>query len=143
MFIKPVYCCVRSTLPQHFNTSDGHHEQGKLCTLKHWKLSDDEAIQSYNKATESAFSKFCNESHTQTPFDHRLEHDCTVNRTSVEYRTVYNFLRENNCTKRLERFEGNPIATGKILRWNVADLFDQPQWHHSINDCSHFCYITP
>ena len=33
--------------------------------------------------------------------------------------------------------------TGKILQWNIADLFDVQQWHFDNNDCSHFCYLLP
>mmetsp|Transcript_30025 Transcript_30025/g.63669 ORF Transcript_30025/g.63669 Transcript_30025/m.63669 type:complete len:102 (+) Transcript_30025:1431-1736(+) len=74
---------------------------------------------------------------------HRLEHTCTVDRNSIEYRTVYKFLLENNCIERLERYTSNSSATGNILRWNIADMFDVPTWHHSSGDCSHYCYVPP
>jgi hypothetical protein len=46
------------------------------------------------------------------------------------------------CEERLERFRRvNPIVTGSILQWNVADLFDIPSWHAGPGDCSHFCYV--
>ena len=132
----------RSTLPQHFDTIDGHYERGTNCSLEQMKSSPDEnMIQNYNKAINDEFSMLC-DSQPQS-CSRRLERMCTVNRTSMEYRTVYKFLVENNCTKRLERFQGNSNVTGKILQWNIADLFDVPLWHFSNNDCSHFCYIPP
>ena len=72
----------------------------------------------------------------------KYEVECIMNQTSEDYQTVYNFFKTNNCTKRRKEVEDdNPIKTGAILRWNIADLFDVPQWHES--DCSHFCYVMP
>lgn len=131
---------VSDTLPQHFNTSDGHYEGGKQCLLKQLKSGKGSAIQQYNNATESLFSTFCN---AEEDCSRRHERTCTVNRTSTEYRTVYKHLVDNNCTERLERYRGHSTVSGRILRWNIADLFDVPQWHYDNGDCSHFCYIPP
>ena len=145
-------------MPQHFNTyglglDDGHYTEGNNhsdCNqTKKWKIPGQLSIQNYNNATDRAFAKYCNSTNhlkeQQSYYASRYEHECTVNQTSLEYpRTVYNYLKENNCTKRLERFTkegGSSLTTGTILRWNIADLFDVPQWHHG--DCSHFCYVMP
>ena len=114
----------------------------------------EQMIQNFNKATDEAFSTFCEINQTQQPCggsDSRHEHVCTVNRTSMEYRTVYKMLVDDNCTdtERIKRFEeGDSIVKGRILRWNIADLFDAPQWHagaattEAANaDCSHFCFV--
>lgn len=131
---------ARSTLPQHFDTVDGHHERGVNCSLSPRKLPNSTVIQNYNRAAEDGFATFC----SAQQHDCGLAHTCTVNRTSMEYRTVYKYLVDNNCTERQERFEeGEPNVTGKILRWNIADLFDEPLWHQDNGDASHFCYIPP
>ncbi len=56
---------------------------------------------------------------------------------------MYKFLLHNNCSDRLERFDKISIISSRVLRWNIADLFDVPQWHAGEGDCSHFCYVTP
>eukprot|EP01083_Nonionella_stella_P050615 134589_1 len=63
----------RSTLPQHFDTFDGHYEKGNnKCSLKQRPL------QRYKNETNYAFSTFCN--NTQSKY----EHDCTVNVTRLD-----------------------------------------------------------
>ena len=145
----------RSTLPQHFNTTDGHYQTGAACSLKQMQsYPGEQMIQNFNKATDEAFSTFCEINQTQQPCggsDSRHEHVCTVNRTSMEYRAVYKMLVDDNCTEteEIKRFEeGDSIVKGRILRWNIADLFDAPQWHagaattEAANaDCSHFCFV--
>jgi len=136
----------RSTLPQHFDTYDGHHEEGNYnCSLKQLKIPDSGPnIQNYNNLTNHAFSTFCNRSQSKQPYAEMYEHECTVNVTSVEHRTVYNYLLMNRCTKLLEGYKTKrELIKGTILRWNIADLFDVPQWHHGGGDCSHFCYVMP
>ena len=135
-----IYPRNRSALPQHFDSSDGHYEKNKNCSSKPLNLinsTQGHVIQNYNKAYDRAFSTLCNNdtSPPQTSCDH-LEHICTMNRTSMDYPTVYKFLSDNNFTKHMERFrDGNNIVTGKILRWNIADLFNVPQWHATFSDC--------
>lgn len=120
-----------------------------------------EAIQKYNKAADLGFATFCDNNHDHEEYqlqqeqssssctNNNFEHTCTVNRTNMEYRTVYRFLVENNCTKQLnKRFRGgddsnSTLRGGKILRWNIDNLFDHAQWHVSDDDCSHFCYVPP
>mmetsp|Transcript_18160 Transcript_18160/g.39515 ORF Transcript_18160/g.39515 Transcript_18160/m.39515 type:complete len:602 (+) Transcript_18160:168-1973(+) len=148
----------RSALPQHFSTFDGHHEKGKdvNCSLNPLKLINStrgQVIQNYNKAYEEVFSSFCDnggnllQNKRLSSSCGRREHDCTVNRTSVDYPTPYKFFSDNNFTRHMERFRGGDdgkdsnLVTGKILRWNIADLFDVGQWH--ISDCSHYCYVPP
>mmetsp|Transcript_10509 Transcript_10509/g.18658 ORF Transcript_10509/g.18658 Transcript_10509/m.18658 type:complete len:139 (-) Transcript_10509:139-555(-) len=112
------------------------------CSLKQMKSSPDETvIKNYNKAINDG----CSMLYVSRPqsCSRRLECMCTVNRTSMEYRKVYKFSVESNCTKRLERLQGNSNVTGKILQWNIADLFDVQQWHFDNHDCSHVCYILP
>jgi len=76
---------------------------------------------------------------------HHREYDCTVNRTSEEYLTVYKYYIENDITARLRRFQESEdnIITGRILHWSIADIFDVPEWHVKHDDCSHFCYVPP
>lgn len=120
---------IRSTLPQHFNTHDGHYEKGMNrldCNQsKKWKVPDsNQPIQKYNNATDHAFKMYCSniQQQSQSYYAYRYEHECTVNQTSTEYRTVYKYLKENNCTNRLERIEkqSTQLVTGTILRWNIA-----------------------
>ena len=59
--------------------------------------------------------------------------------TSV--RSVYRFLSDNNLTDRLGRYEGKDEFSGKVHRWDIADLFDVPLWHVHDKDCSHFCFV--
>jgi len=128
----------RSVLPQHFNSFDGHYQNGDNFT--DCNQFTKRPNQNYNKAIDHAFDMYCN--NTQKTHANKYEVECTMNQTSEEYRTVYNFFKTNNCTKRRKEVEDdNPIKTGAILRWNIADLFDVPQWHES--DCSHFCYVMP
>jgi len=152
-------CCIhRSVLPQHFSTFDGHYEKGKEvnCSSNPLKLISSTrgpVIQNYNKAHEEAFSSFCDDggnllqNETSSSACGRREQYCTVNRTSVDYPTAYKFLSDNNFTRHMEQFrggydgKGSNMVTGKILRWNVADLFNVGQWH--ISDCSHYCYVPP
>ena len=69
---------------------------------------------------------------------------CSLNRTTLAYRTVYKHLHENNCTERMQRYhENDGNITGTILKWNIADIFDEPSWHFDQADCSHFCYVPP
>ena len=110
----------RSVLPQHFNSFDGHYQYGDNFTdcNKFTKRPN----QNYNKAIDHAFDMYCN--NTQKTHANKYEVECTMNQTSEEYRTVYNFFKTNNCTKRRKEVEDdNPIKTGAILRWNIADLF--------------------
>ena len=106
-------------------------------------------------AAEIGFSKFCpnNTSILQSLNNSSLNHlehnimSCTVNQTSTDYRTVYKMLIDNNYTEEsaiMKRFNTEkPIKTGRILQWNIADIFDVPQWHASNDDCSHFCFVLP
>ena len=93
-------------------------------------------IQQYNKLYNEQFAN-SNQS------NNAYEVECTVNRQSLEYPTVYKFYTtEKCCDNRLERLKsGNGNVTGTILRWEIADLFDVPQWHADDMDCSHFCYV--
>ena len=145
----------RSVLPQHFNSTDGTYEEGLGCSLKPLRPSGmfgQQEIQNYNNVTDSIFLENCHltTQEERTPpscVKQHHEYDCTVNRTSMEYRTIYKFLLEQNCTARLARFQADhnegSIVTGRILRWNIADLFDVPEWHSGKGDCSHFCYVPP
>lgn len=142
---KAIY---RTALPQHFNTSDGHFDSpgdSKTCSLQHRKPegSNSTMFQNYNRIYNKAFATLCNTKQHNSSDCGPYMHTCTVNRTNVEYPTVYKYYVDSQCCeKRLERYnKGNGTVTGTILRWNIADLFDEPQWHASTGDCSHFCYI--
>ena len=149
----------RSALPQHFDTNDRHYrhyKRGKSCSLEPLGAK---VNQKYNEAHDVGFSRLCISQNETCKGRH--EHICTVNRTSLEYRTVYKFLVEpsvfgsnpidtnhhanNSYRERLEQYYLNreTIVTGKILRWNIQNLFDVPTWHFDNGDCSHFCYIPP
>ncbi|KAL7552226.1 hypothetical protein ACHAWF_016996, partial [Thalassiosira exigua] len=142
----------RSTLPQHFDTPVGHYEEHRTCSLRPLNHPDRKIVQEYNRATERGFVEMCDnpeEERTEDMGSHcdgRLRgRACAANVTSVAYRTVYRHLSEHNCTGRLGRYrEMRANATGRILRWDVADLFDVPRWHAGLGgDCSHFCYVPP
>jgi hypothetical protein len=135
----------RSVLPQHFNTVDGHWTtEGTNCSLKTWKGDEEQEIQLYNTAAKYVFSTNCVTMDRDPPYcSHRHEYNCTVDRTSLEYRTVYKYFLDNNFTEHLERFKQPSTITGRVLQWNIADLFDVPHWHASDGDCSHFCYVVP
>eukprot|EP00804_Cyclotella_cryptica_P025953 CCRYP_002772-RA/>CCRYP_002772-RA protein AED:0.36 eAED:0.36 QI:0/-1/0/1/-1/1/1/0/463 len=137
----------RSTLPQHFDSAngDGHYpSKGSGCVpLPEGAVNrlDVTLIQNFNRASEEGFAKHCNVSMT-TPCDELLRHTCTMNATATNCRTVYKHLVDNNLTDLADavRRRGD-LVKGEILRWNIADLFNVPQWHSSDSDCSHFCYI--
>ena len=137
----------RSILPQHFNTIDGHWTtEGSNCSLQTWKGEDDDEreIQLYNIAAKYAFLTNCVTMDRDPPYcSHHHEYNCTVDRTSLDYRTVYKYFLDNNCTEQLARFKQPSNITGRVLQWNIADLFDVPYWHASDGDCSHFCYMVP
>jgi hypothetical protein len=107
-------------------------------------------MQSYNKMYSDYFSELCNASTSSTDFN-TYEHSCTVNLTSLDYPTVFEYMMNGKhvhggsggcCKERLERVRRvNSIVTGTILRWNVYDLFDVPSWHAGPNDCTHYCYV--
>ena len=140
----------RSALPQHFATKDGHfYGRKKLpkdssCTAinrtKHrgWQV--------YNEVYDEAFSKLCQSDRRADEACAHLRHICSVDPTAdVGYQTIYSFWRANNCTEHMARerirLQNSTSVTGSILRWNVFDIFDEPQWHKSSGDCSHFCYL--
>lgn len=132
----------RSALPQHFDTHDGHYAKSKSCLLQPRKSSNisETVIQDYNKLYNAEFAKFCPNQSSECG---EYEHICTANRTDIDIGSLYReYLRANCCQKRLERLRSlNPLVTGRILRWSIADLFDVPVWHAKKLDCSHFCYI--
>ena len=138
----------RSALPQHFSSSDGHYYHGRQsmtrgCLIQPRKpnVTASATIQHYNKLYNEQFAEFCNANSNQS--NNAYEVECTVNRQSLEYPTVYKFYTtEKCCDNRLERLKsGNGNVTGTIMRWEIADLFDVPQWHVDDMDCSHFCYV--
>ena len=167
--ICDIWCIfIRSTLPQHFDTFNGHYNyrEGTECSLKRRKPPNGNAssvIQKYNRAVQYGFDKYCSSKGSELPnseevkrdtegdqieplslcsIDH-LQHTCTLDMTSVKYRTVYKMLIDNNLTEGLGSYKENPVKTARILRWNIADIFDVPQWHVLKTDCSHFCYVPP
>mmetsp|Transcript_15252 Transcript_15252/g.27601 ORF Transcript_15252/g.27601 Transcript_15252/m.27601 type:complete len:274 (-) Transcript_15252:501-1322(-) len=130
----------RSALPQHFDTKDGDYQQWKTCSLLPTEFSP------YNNLYEEQFAEFCDvQQRNQSSSEcNAYEHVCTVNRTSMDYPTVYKFFVDNQCcAKRIDpiRNGNGSTVTGTILRWNVADLFNVPLWHVDPRDCSHFCYV--
>ena len=142
---------TRSHLPQHFNSTDlhfyAHDADTRQCDpeyRKAIKANQTTAIQTYNNVTEEALTSLCYQPKDGSCNYHQHKHTCIVDRTNTELRTVYKHLVENNSTKRLERYhESEANITGTILKWNIADIYDEPAWHHSNGDCSHFCYIPP
>mmetsp|Transcript_31461 Transcript_31461/g.64155 ORF Transcript_31461/g.64155 Transcript_31461/m.64155 type:complete len:104 (+) Transcript_31461:341-652(+) len=65
---------------------------------------------------------------------------CTANIKETAYQTVYNFRKSNNLNTWVDEGD-DPVKNGTILRWNIADLFDNHLWHIRRMDCSHWCYI--
>lgn len=160
----------RSALPQHFNTTDGHYQKGKTCSLAQLLLQNHptetrkgngvtrQAIQNYNQAYDEVFGDSC-EPVPGSCNGLTYQHSCTMNLTSTNYRTVYKYLLDSNVTEgthylqknniteglrhygRMMRSNHTNIMTANVLRWNVADLFDVPIWHAGSMDCSHFCYV--
>jgi hypothetical protein len=135
----------RSALPQHFATYDGHHhgdwyqlEKGHTCSPINKEASLKE--QEYNHEYDTAFSKLCQtDEHESHCSQHRLR--CAINPVAdVDYQTIHNFWRANNCTQRMEkeRLRLNNLhgqLTGTIYRWNIFNLFDVEWWHIDNMDC--------
>mmetsp|Transcript_8792 Transcript_8792/g.19705 ORF Transcript_8792/g.19705 Transcript_8792/m.19705 type:complete len:395 (-) Transcript_8792:303-1487(-) len=141
----------RSALPQNFATEDGHFKRWNQLKKGHTCSAIDKGNpfkqQVYNKVYDEAFSKLCqlgqqiNVTEEQTCDEYR--HICKVNPTAeVDYQTIYNFWRVNNCTERIES-ERSESVTGTIFRWSIFNLFDVEWWHSKDMDCSHVCYIPP
>lgn len=90
----------RSALPQHFNTTDGHYQKGKTCSLAQLLLQNHptetrkgngvtrQAIQNYNQAYDEVFGDSC-EPVPGSCNGLTYQHSCTMNLTSTNYRTVY------------------------------------------------------
>ena len=151
----------RSALPQHFSTKDGHFPgPGKLGwnhTCSNIERAYVSKEQVYNEAYDEAFFALgCRPAFIEStghPCD-RFRTRCTVNpMADVEYQTIYNFWRRNNCTDDIDRERsrlGNSSAatpggrgknvTGIIHRWRIFDLFDIPTVHSKDGDCTHVCY---
>jgi hypothetical protein len=140
----------RSILPQHFDSSDGHFphtEQDAEC--KPFQndnvhvFGNHTPIQNFNKVASQEFARHC---HLELEHSCQPQHKCKMNITATNCRTVYKHLLENNLTVKADTmkklYENNDgIVTGNILHWDIADLFDVPDWHAGNSDCSHFCYI--
>ncbi|KAL3760068.1 hypothetical protein ACHAWU_006616 [Discostella pseudostelligera] len=129
----------RSALPQHFATSDGHYHGAWLNLEKEHTCSpiDKDATlkeQEYNNEYDAAFSKLCRADDQKSECS-QYRHRCTVNPIAdVEYQTIYNFWRANNCTHRIDneclrlsKLHGQ--VTGTIYRWNIFNIFDVEWWH--------------
>jgi len=135
----------RSALPQHFATSDGHYHGAWLNLEKEHTCSpiDKDATlkeQEYNNEYDAAFSKLCRADDQKSECS-QYRHRCTVNPIAdVEYQTIYNFWRANNCTHRIDneclrlsKLHGQ--VTGTIYRWNIFNIFDVEWWHTDNMDC--------
>ena len=139
-------------LPQHFRgpVGDGHYKRGSNCSLVARRSAAGGGggggpIQNYNRAYDKGFERLCRPSGGVAASCKRYDLTCTANATSTSSRTVYRHLVDNGLAERAEEFRRDHAGnvTGRILWWNVADLFDVPLWHASDGDCSHFCYIPP
>ena len=137
----------RSALPQHFDTADGHYrKESKRCKPMPAGQREGRTVQAYNRAYERAFARMCN---VTTGDDGRpdecapYEMTCTARRTGAGRSSLHSYyVKSGCCGARRERLEGLPgEVTGRVLRWDVSDLFDVPSWHVDNNDCSHFCYV--
>jgi len=135
----------RSTLPQHFDTKNGHFEMW----MKYTKNTKDLTCvplkisfrdQSYNIAHKIVFEDICRQDDNVKSSCSAYENYCTVNIREKKYQTTYLFRQSNNLTTWVDERE-NPVKTGKILRWDIADLFDNHLWHSESLDCTHYCYI--
>lgn len=139
----------RSALPQHFDTRDGHYRAGsRKCVPMPRSGLGGRAVQAYNRRYEGLFARMCNASTTPGDGPARpecapYEMTCTARRTDPGTSSLHRYYVDSGCcTARRERLEGLPDeVTGRVLRWDVADLFDVPSWHVDNADCSHFCYV--
>ena len=135
----------RSALPQHFNTTDGHHVEGAAsCSARPLPPDRDGLIQNYNREYERVFSRSCgadDDVPDSAPCQGRHVVFCTLPARDTGIRSVYRFLSENNLTDRLGRYEGMDEFSGRVHRWDIADLFNVPLWHIADTDCSHFCFV--
>ena len=133
----------RSALPQHFDTSDGNYNNKELARLKVKKcvhLKDSNSKQPYNRLYDEVFSQICSRGLMHNVDRLHLDcagfwESCTVNVTSVDYYTVYNYWLRNNLTEDVEAFHerhDNTTIVGEILRWNIYDLFDVPTFHSEV-----------
>ncbi|KAL7516579.1 hypothetical protein ACHAWX_001578 [Stephanocyclus meneghinianus] len=136
----------RSSLPQHFDTHNGHYPSDNnvaqtpcVAIKEDYSPKGKNRTQEYNRVHSSAFEKFC---HTNQSSCGNMMYTCTVNTTSMDFRTVYFYWVANNLTVELDRTKHDKAnVTGSILLWQLFDLFDVPVWHSSNGDCSHFCYV--
>lgn len=137
----------RSALPQHFDSKDGHYEPHKACSPQSRKIDgvDNAFIQKYNQRYSDVFSKMCVIQSIKSSACDSYVHTCSANIMDMVGPTVHNYyIASNCCEERLQKLRqrgGSGTITGTILRWSIADLFDQPSWHAARFDCSHFCYI--
>ena len=161
----------RSSLPQHFDTPDGHYPDRKAKVKQCVAIKEDyisqqnNTGQEYTKIHDRAFSSFCS---SESSLCGHLQHTCTVNTHAVDVLSVYYYWVKNNLKSELEHAKHmNPNVTGNILEWPLFDLFDVPMWHakgkscrpvrfichvasiqpsyhHKFivdDDCSHYCYV--
>ena len=146
----------RSDLPQHFQTSDGSYDEKEIessinqtcVTAKDYN----QPYQPYNKLYEEVFMSLCNSSPKLYNDNEQLQlecgnywHSCIVNVTSHKYYTIYMYWLRNNMTNELESIHKrrDNRTVGKILNWNIYDLFDEAAWHTGDRDCTHFCFVPP
>ena len=135
----------RSALPQHFDTVDGHYKddgKSKRCKPIPREQYRGRAVQEYNRRYDRVFDRICNAS-TAPGECAPYEMTCTARRTDPGLSSLHRYYVDSGCCRaRRERLERLPDkVTGRVLRWDVADLFDVPSWHVDDADCSHFCYV--
>mmetsp|Transcript_4989 Transcript_4989/g.10098 ORF Transcript_4989/g.10098 Transcript_4989/m.10098 type:complete len:512 (+) Transcript_4989:131-1666(+) len=131
----------RSTLPQHFNTKNGHFENANITdgfNCVPLKISFRE--QSYNVVHKIVFEDMCRRDHDLKGSCSSYEQHCTANIRETKYQTTYQFRQSNNLTTWVNERE-NPVKIGTILQWDISDIFDNHLWHPDSLDCTHYCYI--
>mmetsp|Transcript_7134 Transcript_7134/g.13411 ORF Transcript_7134/g.13411 Transcript_7134/m.13411 type:complete len:154 (+) Transcript_7134:2-463(+) len=128
----------RSALPQHFQSTNGHYGNHNKSGCVPLKTSFREQV--YNVAYDAVFDEMCQTLDGVDTSCSPYEKHCNVNIREKKHQTTYQFRISNNLTAWVDERD-DPVKKGTIFRWNIADLFDNHLWHHTIFDCSHYCYV--
>ncbi len=134
----------RSALPQHFPTPSGHHDlwlnYGKNKNYTCAPIKGSYRDQVYNIIHDEAFDDLCSRGSFPKSSCSAFERNCTVNIREMAYQTVYQFRKSRNLKTWVDE-HNDPMRIGVVLRWLIADLFDNYLWHPENRDCSHYCYV--
>jgi len=95
--------------------------------------------QVYNRIHDEAFDDLCSRGSITKSSCSAFERNCSVNIQETAYQTVYQFRKSRKLKTWVDE-QDDPMRIGVVLRWLIADLFDNYLWHPENRDCSHYCY---